>query len=118
MPEVVAGGPEFEIPTMVHGFAVDIAVGPYPQGHRRSHRRAIYATLRPTTPGLEAKLRRWGLKRGAIVGRAELDAKTARALQLDIHDPGRPTVDEQEKLVMAALRPAARLAKMVANAPE
>lgn len=111
------GGQVTEIPTTVHGFAVEIAVGPYPANHRSSHRRAIYAYLRPMTDQLERKLKRYGLKRGMIVGQAAVDAKMGKALQLPEGDPGRPTSEEEEQLVMAALRPAAKLAKMVANAP-
>lgn len=118
MPELVAGLAEIALPAEVHGFAVEIEVGPYPAGHHSSHRRAVYAKLTPTTDATARKLKRAGYDRGIILGQAAVDNDTGRALQLPIGDPGRPTVEEQESLARAALAPAARLARLVANAPE
>lgn len=115
MAEIAGADTTLEVPTEIHGFAVEIAVGPYPVGHRRSHRRAVIATLRPLTPELAAKLARAG--QAAIIGAAPVDDDTARKLQLDEHDPGRLTSEEEEQLAIAALRPAAKLAKQVADAP-
>jgi hypothetical protein len=108
-PEIQLGGESPELPELVHGFAVEIFAGPYPLHAAGTHRRAVYARLTPTTDELRKKLRWRGDK--AILGEAPVDQETAQA----IFGKQLPE-NELEALSLAALRPAAALAKQVAEA--
>lgn len=94
-----------EIPTEVHGFEVQIGVGPYPADAPESHRRAVYAILRPCTDHTRAKMRQAGHR--FILGQVPLRKDAARIIMGDGNSR------EAERAMKDALRVAARLAKRV-----
>lgn len=106
MPEII-GTPTVEA-AEAHGFSIEILIGPYPPQARKSHRRAVYAKLRPIDERIRAAMERVTGK-DLILGSAEL---TADGLATILHG------DEQAKEAIAAtaLRPALREAKKVHDA--
>lgn len=111
MAEVAAKGLELAIPTEAYGFAVSIEIGPWPANFRRSHRRGIYAKLRPITETTRAAMAAAG--NAEIVSGAELERDTARALQ---ENPQSILESEREELAKNVLGPALALARKVARA--
>lgn len=97
------------LPAEIHGFSIEFKLGPYPPDAPESHRRALYTFLRPTTPELAKRLAWSG--DDAIVSQAQLEPDTATALAA-----GTLEETEREALCVAALRPAAELARKVAAA--
>lgn len=106
MPDIVLNQENLELPVELAGFSVEIFAGPYPIDAPHSHRRAVYARLRPLEEHLARRLR-W-IGRSHILGEAQLDARTARLLAAN----QLPEV-ELEQLALAALRPALKLARKV-----
>lgn len=102
------------VPTLLHGFTVETFVGPYPIDARGSHRRAVYARLRPTTTDLRKRLE-W-IGRTHILGHAELTADGLLELELDNPTPSADAEEARQSCVLAALAPAAAMAKSVADA--
>lgn len=113
-PEIRFVGVEPALPETAHGFAVAFEVGPYPRDARSSHRRAIYARLRPIDEQAVAKLR--SFDRDEIMGAAELDRDTSELFRQD--PTGSFMLDnELEQLCAAALGPALDLARELEAAP-
>lgn len=112
MTEVRLDAFEPELPEELHGFAVEIFMGPYPLHSTRSHRHAIHARLRPMRPDVVEKMRSQG-RRPVILGSAPIDRATAHQL---LENPQAILESEREALAKAALEPAATIAKVVAEA--
>lgn len=113
-PEIRFVGVEPTLPETAHGFSIEFEVGPYPRDARTSHRRAVYARLRPTDPEQLAKLR--SMDRDEIMGCVELDAETSELFRTD---PSGDWLldDDKEQLCAAALEPALDLARELEGAP-
>lgn len=88
----------------VHGFKVEMGVGPNPKGNGK----ALNVWLTPATAENAEKMRRVGQK--AIQGMLPIDLRTARLIESD------PLDDRVEKIAAIALRGPARLAKVVNEA--
>jgi len=93
------------IPPEVHGFTVKVGVGTYPPGAERSHRRAMYAELRPSSDRTRERLRRMGRER--ILGMVPLQSDAVRDILA--HRDGQLA----EMAATDALREASKLARQV-----
>jgi hypothetical protein len=93
------------IPGELYGFSVTVAIGPYPIDAPLSHRKAMYAELRPNTDHTRAVFRR--LNRDRILGQVPLTMRAGLEIQAD------PDGRLAEKVGLAALREASKLAKQV-----
>lgn len=102
------------LPTELHGFTVETFVGPYPIDAQGSHRRAVYARLRPTTPELQSRLR-W-IGRTHILAHAELTADGLLELELDNPTPSADAEEARQSIGLAVIAAAAKKAKSVAEA--
>lgn len=94
--------------TELHGFRVELGIGPYPPDAPLSHRKAIYAWLTPATVENARKMRRQG--KTAIQAFAELSQELAKAIEED------PLCIEADAAAAAVLKKAAPLAKLVNEA--
>jgi hypothetical protein len=88
----------------VHGFKVEMGVGPNPKGNGK----ALNVWLTPATVANAEKMRRAG--QHAIQGCLPISPDTARLIELD------PLDERVEKIAALALQGPARIAKVVADA--
>lgn len=93
------------IPAELHGFSVELRLGPYPADQPLSHRRAMYAVLRPNTDESRRKLHHIG--RQEIHGCVPLMPGAAE--YIDRHPQSRIA----ERAATDAVRAAAALARRV-----
>lgn len=91
------------LPTEVHGFSVTFAIGPYPADAPHSHRRALYATLKPQSEKARLALRYVG--RDAIEGHVPLTPEGVLDIEAD--------EKVREHACRMALAPALELARQV-----
>lgn len=96
------------IPAEVHGFAVRVGIGPYPEDSPRSHRRAVYAELLPVS--VEARTAMAYKGRTRILATTPLTPDAAAAVQAD------PDSRLAELLATETLKNASRLARRAIGA--
>lgn len=96
------------IPAEVHGFAVRLGIGPYPQDAPRSHRRALYAELTPVSSEARTAMAYKG--RARILATTPLTPEAAAAVQ------AYPNSQLSERLATATLANASRLARRATGA--
>lgn len=91
------------VPAEVHGFSVKVGIGPYPPDQERSHRKAVYAELRPKSRLAFTAMR--AKNRERILGMAPLMPAAAREIEAD------PEGELAEITALDALRQASALAR-------
>ena len=96
------------IPAEVHGFAVRVGLGPYPEDAPLSHRKAMYAELRPLSVKARAALVHKNKER--ILATTPLTPAAASAVQAD------PQSRLAELLATETLKNASRLARKAIGA--
>ena len=96
------------IPAEVHGFAVRVGVGPYPENAPGSHRRAMYAELLPVS--LKARTAMAYMGRVRILATTPLTPQAASAIAAD------PDSRLAEMVATATLANASRLAREAVGA--
>ncbi len=96
------------IPAEVHGFAVRVGVGPYPEDAPGSHRRAMYAELLPVSVEARTALAYKG--RARILATTPLTPGAALAIEAD------PSSRLAELLATETLANASRLARKAIGA--
>ena len=96
------------IPAEVHGFAVRLGIGPYPENQPRSHRRALYAELTPISIKAQAAMR--------YVGKTRILATTPLTPEAVADVQANPSSHLSERLAVETLTNASRLAQQAIGA--
>lgn len=91
------------IPAEVHGFTVKVGLGPYPPDAGHTHRKALYAELRPASRKAHRRMKR--MNRERILGMVPLTQTGAGIITAHPQGP------EAEQAALRALVQASRLAR-------
>lgn len=94
------------IPAEVHGFSVQVGLGPYPPDAANSHRKAMYAVLRPNTPKTRKRLR--DMNREKLLGIVPLIQGAADAIA---RDPNGKLAEEVATVAIKVTLPLAKKAE-------
>lgn len=94
------------IPTELHGFRVEIGIGPYPPHLEHSGQKAVYAKLHPQSPEIRERMAHRG--RTMLVGALPVSPEMVTLINSGVEEA-------TEYCALQALREASRLAKEIVD---